>query len=387
MQGFNFSAKSPLAQRSKMRFVSLFLLLTVLLLGGSSQVFASGKHSDPVYVMNNAADGNAVLVFERADDGTLTEVDAYPTGGLGTGGGLGSQGALVLGDFKQLLFAVNAGSNEVSVFAVRGNKLTLVDTVPSGGERPISLTAHGRVVYVLNAGGSGNITGFLIGRGGHLWPIPHSTRTLSNDGVGDAPGPAQISFTPNGRQLVVTEKATNQILTYHRTHFALFSEATINQSVGATPFGFDFTPNGKLIVSEAFGGAADASAVSSYAFNRNTLQVVNGSVPTNQTAACWVVVTHNGKYAYTTNAGSGSVSGYTVAPDGSLALLDADGRTGDTGAGSGPIDAIISRDGRNLYILNSGTHTVTTFQLESDGSLINLGDVSVPAGSVGIAAG
>ena len=153
-----------------------------------------------------------------------------------------------------------------------------------------------------------------------------------------------------------------------------------------TPFGFDFTPGGTLIVSEAFGGAADASTASSYNFSHGQLEVVSSSVATNQTAACWVIVTPDGKYAYTTNTGSSSVTGFGVSSNGSLALLNADGRTGETGADSRPIDATTSSDGQTLYVLSGVTSTVTAFHIAADGSLTNLGNVSVPAGTVGIAA-
>jgi 6-phosphogluconolactonase (cycloisomerase 2 family) len=308
------------------------------------------------------------------------------TGGLGTGSGLGSQGALVLSDNQRWLFAVNAGSNEVSLFSVSNQGLSLSDTIASGGELPLSLTVSGNLLYVLNGGGSGNITGFMIANNGELSPIADSTRHLSNEGVGAAPGPAQISFAPDGHQLIVTEKATNLILTYQVGQDGRPSTATAQASAGETPFGFEFSKRNTLIVSEAFGGAAGASAVSSYALNDGNLQTVSASVPTHQTAACWLVVTGNGKYAYTTNTGSSTVTGYAVANDGSLGLLDGDGVTGHTTPGGAPIDAALSRNSQYLYVLSGGTNTVTAFEVGADGSLTSIGDVNIPAGSVGIAA-
>ena len=386
MQISQFLSKTTSSQRTKRRFFSLFLLVTLLILGSSGQVFARGNDATAVYVMNNDATANAVLVFERAADGTLSEAGSYLTGGVGTGGGLGSQGAVALSGNGRYLFTVNAGSNEISVFAADGTTLHLTDTVYSGGERPISLTVHGRILYVLNAGGSGNITGFFVRGNGRLSPIHNSTQHLSNNGVGDAPGPAQVSFTPDGRQLVVTEKGSNLILNYAVSRSGQAGQATITASEGMTPFGFDFTPAGTLIVSEAFGGAANASAASSYNFSHGELQVVSSSVATTQTAACWVIVTPDGKYAYTTNTGSNSVTGLKVNPNGSIELLDANGRTGETGDGTRPIDAIISSDGATLYVLSGGASTVTAFHIAADGSLTNLGHVSVPVGSVGITA-
>src|SRR5712692_1566627 len=162
-----------------------------------------------VYTMTNAPSGNAVMVFSRAGDGSLTPAGAFPTGGAGTGGGLGSQGSLVLDRNDQWLFAVNAGSNELSVFAVDKDGLALTDKQPTGGSTPVSVSAHRGVVYVLNAG-SDNVSGFRVRHGGKLEPIAGSTRALSGSGS----GAAQVQFSPDGEQLVVTEKATDNILIY-----------------------------------------------------------------------------------------------------------------------------------------------------------------------------
>ena len=162
-----------------------------------------------VYTMTNAADGNEILILDRSAGGRLKWSDSVSTGGLGTGSGLGNQGAVILDRDNRWLFAVNAGSNEISVFRVLKRGLALVDTVASGGIRPVSLTVDRDLLYVLNAG-SDEISGFSIGHHGRLTPIADSTRPLSGTGT----GPAQVEFSPNGRVLVVTEKATNKIDTY-----------------------------------------------------------------------------------------------------------------------------------------------------------------------------
>jgi 6-phosphogluconolactonase len=385
MQGSQFFP-TKIFLHPRLRLLALFMLLALLILGSSGQVLAKGNNAGAVYVMNNDEAENAILVFDQAGDGTLTEAGSFATGGQGTGSGLGSQGAIALTQSRRWLLAVNAGSNELSVFLARGNRLSLRDKVSSGGEMPISVTVRGRLVYVLNAGDPGSITGFYIGLGGRLRPIPNSTRYLSNAGAGAAPGPAQIAFTPNGQHLVVTEKGTNQILTYRVLRLGHLADPIVHASEGTTPFGFDFTHRGDLLVSEAFGGAAGASTASSYAIKNGQLQVISSSVPTHQTAACWLVVSKNGKYAYTTNTGSSSVSGFEISPDGSITLLDADGVTGETAAGSRPIDAIFSKNGRYLYVLSGNSNTVDAFQLAADGGLTNLGYVAVPDGSVGIMA-
>ncbi len=337
-----------------------------------------------VFTMTNAASGNEVWAFDRSARGTLSSPVAYSTGGDGSGGGLGNQGALVLSHNHQWLLAVNAGSDEVSVFRVRQGGLTLTDVEGSGGDLPISVTLHGSLVYVLNAGGTGNITGFRLSHEGLLSPIPGSTRPLS----GPATGPAQVEFSPDGGVLVVTEKATNRILTYTVNRQGLASGPTIHASAGATPFGFAFARRSFLLVSEAFGGAVDASATSSYRLrDGGTLQTISASVPTTETAACWTVVTKNGRFAYVTNTGSGTVTGYAVGHDGGLTILDTDGVTGDTGPGSGPLDADFNVNSRFLYVLNGGNGTIGIFAVRSDGSLSTVPGVSgLPASANGIAA-
>ncbi|MBI3365077.1 MAG: beta-propeller fold lactonase family protein [Ignavibacteriae bacterium] len=336
------------------------------------------------YTLSNASSGNSVLAFTRGADGSLTSAGTFATGGLGTGGGLGSQGALVLSENNRLLFAVNAGSDEISVFQVTPDGLTWVSKVSSGGTRPISLTVHDSLVYVLNAGGSGNITGFNLGANGILTPLAGSTQPLSNG----AAGPAQIEFNPDGTVLVVTEKANNIIDTYTIGADGIASGPVVHASVGDTPFGFEFDNRGRLIVSDAFGGMAGKSALSSYTLSGNgDLTLVTGPIGNTQTAACWVVITNNGKYSYTTNTGSGSISGYRIADDGSLTLLTHDGRTGVTGVGSKPIDMALSINSRYLYTLNAGTQSVSAFQVNSDGTLTSLTSITgLPASAVGLAA-
>jgi len=249
---------------------------------------------------------------------------------------------------------------------------------------PISLTAHRDLLYVLNAGEGGNISGFRIDWHGQLTPLEGSTQTLSNGGVGDAPGPAQISFTPDGRQLIVTEKATNLIDTFKVGKDGVAGEVVTHASAGETPFGFAFSRRNVLIVSEAFGGAANASTTSSYKVGKGDLDVISPAVPTTQTAACWVAVTDNGLYAYTTNTGSGSVSGYQVDRHGDLTLFDA--RAGETGDGSSPIDMAFSHNSRYLYTLNAGTETISAFRVRANGSLIALDGIEgLPDGAVGMA--
>jgi len=359
-----------------------FALLLVTFVSGGVAAAAPSAHdvAGAVYALTNAPAGNGVVVWNRGADGSLTLAGSYATGGQGAGAGLGSQGALILSQNNRWLFAVNAGSNDISVFRVGDAGLTLVDRAPSGGTLPTSLTVHGDLLYVLNAGSSGHITGFTIGERGQLAPIVGSTRPLS----GSATAPAQVQFSPDGGLLVVTEKATNLIDTYVVGQDGRASGPVSYASSGATPFGFAFGKRGELVVSEA-NGVPGASAASSYDVSADgKLQVVSGSVSTHQGAACWVVITGNGHYAYTGNA-SGSISGFRVERDGSLTALTADGRTGVVSGN--PTDLALSHNSQFLYVRIGRTGSIGAFAVQPDGSLQPLpGADGLPANSAGLAA-
>jgi 6-phosphogluconolactonase len=340
-----------------------------------------------VYTMSNAADGNEILAFRRTAHGGLWSNGVYPTGGLGAGGGLGNQGGVILSANHRRLFVVNAGSNDISAFAVRRHGLMLTDVEPSLGELPVSLAVSGNLLYVLNAGGGGSIHGFTVCGNGDIVPIADSMRPLSGAAM---TAPAQVGFTPDGGVLVVTEKATSLIDTYVVQPDGTASGPSVFDASGQTPFGFDFTSRGSLLTAEAFGGAPGMAAASSYSVGADgMLEVISGTVPSFQTAACWLVVNPNNRYAYTTNTPAGTISGYAIdRPGDSLELLDEDGVTVDVGEGTGPLDAAFSTNGRFLYVLNSGTHEIAVFRVRKrNGSLRAIQVVpGLPATANGMAA-
>jgi 6-phosphogluconolactonase (cycloisomerase 2 family) len=336
--------------------------------------------------MTNATGGNSVLVFNRLPDDTLQRPTEFATGGLGTGGSLGNQSGLILDPSNRWLYAVNAGSHEISVFRITATGLQRRQTISSGGFRPISLAIYENLLYVLNAGGnvgqSDNVTGFRVGSSGTLAPLPGSTRSLS-EAVTD---PAQVAFTLDGTMVVVTEKATDRILTYRVQSNGRLSAPTTNDSAGATPFGFAFGKRGQLFVSEAFDGAPNASAVSSYTISpTGALRVISASVDTTQTAACWVVISNDGRFAYATNTGSGSISHYEINFQGGLGLVD--GIAGETGgAGSGPLDLALTNNGRFLYALARLGGSIEAFRVNLLGNLTPIQSVDVPTSANGLAA-
>jgi 6-phosphogluconolactonase (cycloisomerase 2 family) len=336
-----------------------------------------------VYTMTNDPSGNAILGFTRAADGSLAAAGTFtPTGGRGTGAGLGNQRGLIFDSAQNRFFAVNAGDHTISMLSLNlDGTIELLSNVDAGGIRPVSVTVAGSVVYVLNAGtapDAGNITGFRI-TGNDLAPIANSTQPLSAPN----PNPAQIQFSPDGKVLAVTEKGTNIIDTYTVTN-DIASAPIVTPSGGQTPFGFDFSANGQLIVSEAWGGQMTLSSASSYSIDANgMLTPVTSAIPTTRTAACWLVVA--GNYAYMANAQTNDVTGFNVAADGSLTMLDATGVTGQ--AGMAPVDEDVTDGNDFLYVINNGSDSFSIFQINADGSLTKKPDFAgLPATATGIVA-
>ena len=321
---------------------------------------ASGAAAGAVYALTNSPAGNAVVAYQRGADGSLTPDGSFSTGGTGTGVGLGSQGAVIVTDDHQWLFAVNARSNSISSFRIRPDGLELADTASSGGTMPISVAFFRGLLYVLNAGVPNNVSGFVVGRDGGLSPVAGSERSLS----GADTGPAQVGFSDDGEAVIVVEKATNRIDVYAVGADGLLSGPNVFPSAGPTPFGFAVDKRNTLLVSEAgVGGGA-----SSYRIGANgSLTPVSSMVMTGQRAACWAAVTKNGRYGYVTNAGTGNISGFAIGQDGSASLLDADGVTAVTGGN--PQDMTLSLDSSYLYARVPALGIIAIFRVRSDGSL------------------
>ena len=338
-----------------------------------------------VYTMTNDQTANAIREYRRNTNGTLTFVADYPTNGRGSGDGLnGSTNALHFDSSTNRFYAVNAGDNTITAMSLATDgKLSALSTLSSGGIRPISVTAFGDLIYVLNAGDgnvAANISGFRL-TGGQLTALEGSTRALSAAN----PNPAQIEFAPNGTILVVTERDTNLISTFNVGSNGKPQSAQAQASNGKTPFGFDFTNGGVLIVSEAQAAAVGASTLSSYDLGADgKLTTISNSVPSGQTAACWMVVNRFAPYAYVTNTAVDSISIYQVDLSGELSLPE----NGDSAAtGDAPVDLAISSDGQFLYTLNTGDDSISVYSIGSEGRLTpTTGVDNLPANSVGLVA-
>jgi 6-phosphogluconolactonase len=352
----------------KLMFLTLCLASLLPGIGFAGSVeggfHARNKPRETVYTLSNDANQNEVLAFRHYGKGHMETAGRFATGGTGTGTGLGNQGALALSENERYLFAVNAGSNDVSVFRIKRSGLQLVDRVTEAGLTPVSVAvAHNRV-YVVNAGDD-SIFGYRFNaRGGKLSPLPASYQKLS----GDASAPAQISFDREGNTLVVTEKDTNKITTFSLIEDGTPGARHVIDSAGTTPFGFAFGKRSQFFVSEAQGGADNAATVSSYELLEDgNARLIDGAVAVDQTAACWLATTPNGRIAFTANTPANSVSAFAIDAAGGLSLLKSRATKEN-----GPRDLAISPDGQTLYTLSGGDNTIGVYRIRRAGSLKKL---------------
>ena len=338
-----------------------------------------------VFVQTDAVTGNAVAVYDRAADGTLQAAGTYATGGLGgaLGGAvvdhLSSQGSLAYDRARGLLYAVNAGSNAITVFSVYGDHLVRRQVIPSGGTFPVSITVHGNLLYVLNARDGGSVQGFLR-IGAALIAVPSWNRQLGLDPTLTPEfthTPGQVAFTPDGSKLVVTTKGNGNDIDVFTVGFlgGLSATPAVTADPGNVPFGVTFDTGGHLAVAEA-----GDNAVATYTINSDgTLTLANRAL-TGQAATCWV--TSAGSLLFASNAGSGTLSGYS--DDGSGTLQP----TGTTATNAGTVDATFSSDGQYVYAETGAAGVVDEFRTGAGGSLTEIGSVTVPGaiGAEGIAA-
>ncbi|MFE7169828.1 lactonase family protein [Streptomyces sp. NPDC057616] len=332
----------------------------------------------PVFVQSDAEDGNTVVAYDRADDGTLKQQGVYATGGLGgkldgaVVDNLASQGSLTYDPAHRLLYAVNAGSDTVTVFAVHGDRLVRRQIVASGGRFPVSVTVHGNLVYVLNALDGGSVQGYLS-VAGHLVRVPSWHRGLGLDPAATPQfthTPGQIGFTPDGSRLIVTTKAGGNSFEVFRVGLpGIATKPVITGAPGSVPFGFSFDRSGRLVVTEA-----GPNAVATYRVDGDDHLTKVDEKATGQAATCWVATVGNDVYA--ANAGSGTLSGLRTGRDGTLTSLTT------TPTAAGTVDVSVSGDGRFLYAQTGAAGGVDAFRVNADGSLTRTGSVVVP-GAVG----
>jgi 6-phosphogluconolactonase (cycloisomerase 2 family) len=351
---------------------------------GAAPAFATGT-SHAVFVQTDNVKGNQIVVYDRSSEGTLTQAGIYNTGGLGGAlegsvvDHLASQGSLAYDAQDNLLFAVNAGSNTVSVFGVFGDRLALRQVIGSGGTFPVSIAVREGVVYVLNGLEGGSLQGFAVAAG-RLVAIPGSTRTLGLDSEGPqfTHTPGTVVFSPDGTQLIVTTKANGNDVDVFAVSpgGGLSPTPVVNSLPGTVPFAIVFDKEGHLILAES------AGALASFQLRESGVIDQLDVVPSEQIATCWVVQARG--HFYTSNPGSASLSTFQSSAGGQLLTL-----LGDTPTDGGTVDAAASGDGRFIYVQTGAAGIVDEFSVGAKGALSEIGSVTVPGavGGEGIAAG
>jgi YVTN family beta-propeller protein len=396
-----YRMKVRVVLRACLGIASLFVVAALIAPLSVAAQTASAGH---VYVLNNDIMGeNSITVFARAANGALSPQTSIHIGGRGNLPAFadGTQGSLIITPDGQRLFAADAGSDQISVIDVHDGQLTVANVSGSAGSEPISLTYGGGFLYVLNAANASDapasVAGFTVDAAGGLHTIPGAIKSLSTA----HPNPAQVLLDPTRRVLVVTEKRTNLIDVFQVAGDGSLSGPKLVNSIGLYPFSMAFGQGplqSELIVDDGFGPGVPTGtgAVTTYSVTNGLLKELQGPVFDHQIAPCWMVLTRDGRFAYTSNADSQAISGFRIQPDGTIGLLNADGVTATTPSDTFPIEESLSRDGGFLYVLDSrlllarpGAATLSGFAIGPAGQLTPVVDpalVALPFSAIGIAA-
>jgi len=346
-----------------------------------------------VYVNDNTAGVNTVAGFARNADGTLTPLAGSPfaAGGAGTSTTVGSQGSLQATADGRFILAADAGSNQISVLRIApdGSLAPVAGSpVSSGGVEPVSIAVHDDLVYVANEGNGdsgANYSGFRLTPLGRLIPIPGSTVALPATA-----NPGDILFNSTGDNLVGVEVGTNDPSTFRIDSFLVGANDRLTPAPGsqfpaqaAGPFGSEFSPTNPahLYVSNAHAGGGNGSVSAFDVAADGSLSSIGGSpYADQQTAPCWVEITHDGRWLFTVNTASTTISRFAILSDGSLQLL---GSTPfSSGTGIRPFDARLDPSGATLYVVDAALDAVTAFAVDG-GSLTELpsSPFRLPAGA------
>jgi 6-phosphogluconolactonase len=375
---------------------SSLLAATIGLFGAATAASAStasaASTASPVvgysYVDGNTATANTIDGFARHADGSVTPLPGSPfaAGGAGLGSGLASQGAIQATPDGRYLLAVDAGSNQISVLRVTAGGVPVLvgQPVSSGGVQPVSIAvSRSGLVYVANSGAGGSgYSGFRLHLNGSLTAIPGTTVTVPGDsGLGD------VFFNAYGDHLIGTRTGTSMIDSFvvlPGGHL-IAAKGSPFTGQGLGQLGAEFSPASpaQLFVSNAHNGAG-LGTVSAYRDSLFGQLSPIGASPyaDGQTAPCWVEISHDGRYLFTVNTGSGNISSYAIHPDGSLALI---GSTPISGGGA-DIDARLSPDGKTLTVDGSGNHILSVFAVHG-GTLTEVPSSPTPLPAGGTPAG
>jgi 6-phosphogluconolactonase (cycloisomerase 2 family) len=342
--------------------------ITTTSFAGATSAKDEAPTSHAVFVETDQSGSNTVISYTRGTDGSISYVATYSTGGAGQAAAgsaadpLASQDGLALVDHGNVLIATNPGSNSVSVFAVFGPYLHLVQQIPSGGLFPVSISSHRDLVAVLNSGGAGSVSEYRL-QWGRLVALNNDSRSL---GLANTTPPfflagaGQVGYSPNGQFLIATTKSSTssyEVFTV-KDDGDLSSSATVTKAANPVPFAFTFDANGRLVAAEA-----SNSSVSTYVIGATGSLTLVGSVSDGQAALCWISSAQG--YFFGSNAGGGDVSSFGETAGGVPTLLNAKAAITHPGT----TDSAVSPDGAFLYVESGGSGALDAFAINANGTL------------------
>jgi 6-phosphogluconolactonase len=360
--------------------LSSMLWITLRARGAATEaVLPAGKSF--VYTILNPDGANVIAAYERdPETGALVFRGTYATGGAGTGVLVDSQSPLVVNEAGTFLYAINPGSGDVSVMAIRedGSLAAVGQPVPSRGAEPASLALSGDLLYVANQGNTTtppSYTGFRVLADGTLASIKRRVELNIGDNL------THILFNKTGDMLFGMRLGGRGIDRFRviRENGKLKGLSQLNNQNG--PFAGVFNPANPdhLVVADArLPGAASYLSV-----GREPLVRLSGVSNAPERAACWIVAHQNGTHYWVANTGTHSVSLYTLDANGTLSLVSSHSTLF---AGRLPFEVVLDKANRFLYELNtaSGNQSIHVMRLTGGTTSAGLEDAStavIPAGS------
>ncbi|TQV67807.1 beta-propeller fold lactonase family protein [Exilibacterium tricleocarpae] len=341
-----------------------------------------------LYTVSNVAGDNSIIGYRVRANGSLRELagSPFPTGGSGAGAVIFNQAGLVASEDERFLFAVNPGSNSISVMEVRGNgslRPLIGSPFSSGGVFPVSIALRGDLLYVSHLGTDFStcefcdIRGFRVninGRAVTASPLPEATVSFD---VNPPRVPFAIGFNPAGDVLVAARfpfspqpPETSNIDTFQVdsvTGRLTPAPGSPSVSQDPQPIGFGFRPTNptQLLISNVVAINEQPGSMSSYlmAETGQIAPIVDESFPSGgQEATCWVEFTSNGRYVFATNTFSDSITTYEMDEAGLLRIIEVEPVPNEASVEAWPLEIVISNDDSYIYTVHGQGGYVSSYE-------------------------
>jgi len=373
-----------------------------------------------VYTQTNQTQ-NQIINFRRGMDGRLMEVQRVSTGGKGTNGyvpltgeesgpdSLISSDAVIVSRDRKYLFAVNAGENSVSSFAIGMDAmLTLIDTQATG--KPVmgrsgtasSLAYNDRdsVLYVSHSLGPDHIRAFTV-MGGKL-TLRMDVKSVNLPDMSDRVI-TQIATSPDNQYLIacvlldarpnadgLTPAKEKNLVLFPIGMGGFLGDALFRNSGGVTPFATAFL-NGKKDMFVTVLAAESAAVLSTLAANGNVKTTkpskIDVGMSPEPSEICWVSISEDDRFAFGANFGYGTVSTFRIDDSGVMVKMSTAAQEMGDGSFKGLAGVPSSGAGDNavaggfLFQLYANASKLVGYKIGDDGRLTKVSEVPVPHNS------